>query len=575
MILNMYKTFISFNLFICFLLIIGACNKDSETTTTTIIKNPPEIVIANSELVVNLEDENGVAVEGLTAVFNDSIQVIDGRSFFHFRGKDINKLNEVLRITDADGNEHQFNSLILENEINYRKVNLFMNKEGDSFSAANEKNISLDGNFLLTFPRQNYFLGTDTEYNRQVNIKYNVFDLQNKNHVNCLPGGKTMLFDNEYSMVIFKAAFDFSLHSDDNKSLSLKKPAKLLSGIQENGVLTYYNSALGHWELISEYFPGKEVLLPYAGTYAIAEVKDRALLKGELFLNGLPMINAEIKITGSGFEYSAFSTQSGKWEIEVPRYSNIEIKYASPCGDVVMGDILANQVNNTLSPVYLTSVQVDEFTLSGRVLDCQLNVVDHTFIEIESEHNKKIVLIPKSQFSLRLPLCLNESYTFRFLEPGSSFISRPWVFKKGDMNFGDVLICPNLKDQYVGFSIGNDYSLYTDISTKYSSSILEIKGKKESNDPGFLLRFGHNGQAGSLTTDLANIQLYNSDFGGYGISINCPTSNDCGFENIELNYFEENDDFIKGEFKGNFWTQIFSPSGAVYKEIKGVFQVKK
>ena len=571
----MIKTKIGYMLVLFCMLIVGACNKDVETTTITIVNNPPKIVVGNSELVVNLEDENGAPLEAIAAKFHDSIQVIEGRSFFHFNGSGINKISEILRITDADGNEHQYKSLILENEINYRKVNLFMNKEADSFSGANEKSIAMDHNLMLILQRQGYFLGNDLNYNREVHIKYNVFDLQNADHVNCLPGGKSILLENKYSMLIFKAAFDFNLRSDENKSLLLKKPGKLVSDIQEKANLVYYNTDLGEWQLISEYLPGKEHLLPYAGTYAIAEINERALLKGESFLNGLPLINAEIKIKGSGFEYSTFSSNSGKWEIEIPRYTSIEMICTSPCGEVVMGDYFVNEEINYLPPFYLTNAQVDEYKLSGRVLDCQLHDVENAFIEIVSAQTKKILLIPGSEFSFHLPLCSDESYSFQLLAPGSSFSSRSWRLNKKDFYFGDVLICSDYSDQYVGFSIGNDYAFYKNVHAKFSPSILEISGKYTLNDPGFLLSFGHNGQPGAFPVDRANIQLYNTNFGGYGININCPTSNDCGFENIELTYFDESDDYIKGEFNGRFWTQLFSPSGAGYKEIKGVFQVKK
>ncbi|HRD06983.1 MAG TPA: hypothetical protein PK037_05440, partial [Saprospiraceae bacterium] len=68
------------------ILFLGACAKDSETTTITIVKDPTQYIISNSELVVNAEDENGNRVDVLSANFNDSLQMIAGQSFFYFKG---------------------------------------------------------------------------------------------------------------------------------------------------------------------------------------------------------------------------------------------------------------------------------------------------------------------------------------------------------------------------------------------------------------------------------------------------------------------------------------------------------
>jgi hypothetical protein len=144
-----------------------------------------------------------------------------------------------------------------------------------------------------------------------------------------------------------------------------------------------------------------------------------------------------------------------------------------------------------------------------------------------------------------------------------------------EINFGELTICDDLKKEYVIYKIDNDITTYTEVNTVYTSSTLEIIDTKGGSNPGFWLRFTHGGDTGMLDTQASNIKWNNPSFGGYGILINCPSSNSCGFEKIEINYLEENDDYIRGRFNGKFWSQILSPSGAGYKEMDCIFQVNK
>ncbi len=560
---------------ILFTLLALSCSKDSETSHTTIIKNPPRVIISNSELVINVEDENGIAIEGLTAVFNDSIQVIEGHSFFHFKGNSINKFNEILKVTDKEGNEHQYTTLIMENEVNYRKINVFINKQQGEVNALKEKTIQLSNGHLLKLPANNYLSGLDADYKRQVNIKYNMFDLQNANHINCLPGGRSISVNNVSSLMLLKAAFDFRLLSDDNKQLKLKTPAKYNADINEKSHVVYYNTFSGQWDYIAEFLPGEDVSLPFSGTYAIVEFVESAILKGEWKLNSFAQSNAEIQFSSPGFESSIQTSNSGKWELVVPRYALLDILYSDICGKEVKGVVDVSESIQVLPTLNTQIADIQHSSLAGHLIDCFWKDVDNGFIELVSESSKKILWVQQSNFNLTFSRCSNENYKFRFIDLNSGFVSRFWKLDKGEINFGELTICDDLKKEYVIYKIDNDITTYTEVNTVYTSSTLEIIDTKGGGNPGFWLRFTHGGDTGILDTQASNIKWNNPSFGGYGILINCPSSNSCGFEKIEINYLEENDDYIRGRFNGKFWSQILSPSGAGYKEMDCIFQVNK
>jgi hypothetical protein len=79
---------------------------------------------------------------------------------------------------------------------------------------------------------------------------------------------------------------------------------------------------------------------------------------------------------------------------------------------------------------------------------------------------------------------------------------------------------------------------------------------------------------GMLNNKKANIVWVDDQIGGYGVSLSCPTSSECGFTNVEIIYWGQNGNLVKGRFEGRFWLKTLNPIGAQYKNISGEFQIK-
>ncbi|MFN8319081.1 MAG: hypothetical protein U0V54_06605 [Saprospiraceae bacterium] len=556
------------------ILFLGACAKDSETTTITIVKDPTQYIISNSELVVNAEDENGNRVDVLSANFNDSLQMIAGQSFFYFKGQNVNKDNELLKVTDYLGHEHQFRIQSIENEVNYRKINLFINKQESSFFD-NDPTLFFIGSHKLSLHSNNYSVDGTTPYNGRVKIRYNLFDTQNKNHLNCLPGGNTMWVDNSRKLIHFRLAFDFTLLSQDNKSIQLKSPAKLISNYANRGTLIYYNKESGLWEFVSNYQPENISQLPKPGTYAIADLQDACLLSGQWYNDDLPVQNGMLTFSSGDFGATIHTSNSGKWQLWVPKNSTLTVTMAGDCETLEEQIIVSGDDIQKLPRFNATGSSGRKILISGTFFDCDLDSMKSGFIELTSASNKKILLIQSGSFNQPFSLCKNEAYTCRFFDSNIQFSSSLWYLDKDEIHFGTLPMCEELKDDYMVFSVDNDQSYYSDISVDYSPTVLQISGKRQINDPGFKLSFEHQGLVETLSNEGGNIVWHDDQFGGYGIDVNCPSSSNCGFETITINYLNNQDDYIRGSFEGRFWSKILNINSAGYTRIKGEFQVKK
>ena len=84
-------------------------------------------VYKRQNVVINVTDENGQTLTGLTARFNKESKIINQASFFQFEAKDISKENELLTITDKDGEVFEFALYNIENQVNYHHLTLFRN----------------------------------------------------------------------------------------------------------------------------------------------------------------------------------------------------------------------------------------------------------------------------------------------------------------------------------------------------------------------------------------------------------------------------------------------------------------
>lgn len=82
---------------------------------------------------------------------------------------------------------------------------------------------------------------------------------------------------------------------------------------------------------------------------------------------------------------------------------------------------------------------------------------------------------------------------------------------------------------------------------------------------------------GMQKDEMCNILIQEPSFFGKKVELFCPTSTlGCGFDEVVITHIKDEDNgYIRGYFKGRFWTKTFDPLSANYNEMSGEFQIKK
>ncbi len=114
-------------------------------------------------------------------------------------------------------------------------------------------------------------------------------------------------------------------------------------------------------------------------------------------------------------------------------------------------------------------------------------------------------------------------------------------------------------------------------SDKKSQWAIGVRMTDSGKTQADLTLFAPGDGVGDKPDPLLNILLQSDTFNGKAFEIYCPTSTDgCGFERFSFTHFDyKGDKFIRGYFKGKFWTKSYGPLKASYKQMEGEFQVKK
>src|SRR5690606_31708060 len=119
-----------------------------------------------------------------------------------------------------------------------------------------------------------------------------------------------------------------------------------------------------------------------------------------------------------------------------------------------------------------------------------------------------------------------------------------------------------LNEQYVVFHAGPDYTnLIQPVVVLNDGQSMVIK--IDNGIQNFYFRFVHQATESVLANESANIVWQDPNFSSAGIEIDCPTSQSCGFEKIELTSYPETG-WIRGRFTGRFWTRTYQPLTAKY-----------
>lgn len=552
--------------------ILSSCYKDDLTTKTTIIKNDPRYIVESGRMVIEVADENGQSLSGLTASYNGDIKIVNQSSFFEFEGKNVNRFEELLRITDKEGFEYDYLIQSQAGEVNYTKVNVFRNKKQSIFDSSADKELPLFSDAKISLPQNNYLVNVTNQYTGTVEVRYTHYDIKNPNHKRSLPGGVLGIKDNQKWLLSMEDAFEFVLFSADKQKLNLRNPVAFLSQSTKKGSLLFYYDPQSHtWIYQAEVDASGQVMISRPGIYCIADISDFSIVTGQWMINELPARQMPVTLNIAGTTTEVITTNNGKWEALLPKGQNLEISYISACATTSKTQILLSE-NTVFAGIHQTTTDdIKPYVLSGRFEDCEGNALPSGFIKIQSSQINQTLFIDSSSFLITLPLCKNDPVDITFTNAASDFETHTFVNIPERFVLETIFLCPDLKENYVVMRLDGDHTIYTGFQKTVTESLIQIGGGLFSEK--IFLKFGHQNIAGNLPLNKANISWLDEEIAGYGVDLKCPTSSNCGFTDVEITYFDQNRKILRVRFEGRFWLRTLNPVSADFKNISGEFQL--
>lgn len=557
------------------LLIFSGCYPDTEESTETIIKPVRKTVIASAKTVINVTDENGQPLTGLTARFNQQSKIINQASFFQFDAKNIYKENELLSITDTDGQVYEYSLYNIENQVNYHNVTLFRNTNKQVFSTSEGSVISFPSGKMAIDLTNTGLTSGNGAYAGQVNCIYHEFDLNNPYHLQAIPGGKLIDIDGKYHLVEWLYVFRFDLLTQNEKYLALTNPKNVFLNIspEKQARIIQYDRSKKFWTDLGTFSDTKNLPIQSSGIYAVVHTYEPSALKGIFTANDLPLVKQKITYDYDGKRFETQTTNTGKWEILVPKNQSVSIQPVTDCSDLQNGiTVSANETTVETGIKNFNTQQIRNITLKGSFKNCSSEDLPEGFIQINQNTKTEYIYIPESDFEWTIPIC--DDGVLSFGAAGNAGEKMANISFDNDIaDLGNIFLCLGLENQYISLRTSDGKTLYTgDIIVTGSGSETRIFFKSTTQE--FLITFINNQQPGLVATETGNIVWKDPTFLNKGIEINCPTSNTCGFEEIRI-LSQQNNDWIKGSFKGNFWSKTLQPLTAKNQILEGDFFIKR
>lgn len=557
-----------------FLLMFWGCYPDTEETIETIIIPVRKTIIASAQVVVHVTDENGQTLTGLTARFNQQSKIINQASFFQFDAQNIHKEGELLTVTDQDGQMYEFALYNIENQVNYHSVSLFRGALKKDFSSSEGSVISFPSGKMNIDLTKGGFTAGDQSYAGPVQCIYHEYDLNNPYHVRALPGGKLLDINGKYRLVDGLYAFRFDLLTPNEKILTLTQPQKVSVDIspEKPARVIQYDRSSQSWTDLGAFSESQQITVQTSGIYAIVYVHEPAILKGVLTANQWPLVNQRMTYEYEDKIYHTQTTNEGKWEVWVPQNTQINVKPVTDCSDLDKSKTIS-VLENTLDAGILNyqTSQIKAITIKGSFKNCYAEALPDGFIHIKQNTIYHNIYIPKSDFEWTIPVCAESPLSFGAAGHSGEKMS-DIGFDNDTADLGVIFLCPGLENQYISLRTPEGNTLYTgDIIVSFTGSDTYIQFKSTTQE--FLLVFQDTQKPGFIPSETGNIVWKDPTFLAKGIEIHCPTSNTCGFEEIHV-LSQQQDNWIKGSFKGRFWSKTLQPLTARNQVLEGDFFIK-
>lgn len=563
--------------FLLFILVnLMACGKDQIEVESWEVPDEPQIIVESARLVTGITDENGLPVEGLTAAFNDTIRLVDNGDYFQFKGSQLNKSGEVLRLTDKEGRQYYFTQRPIENEVNYFQQVIIRNKSSILHKSHNALDLSLDNQTRIKIEANQYRKSVQS-YSGDVVVEHYTFDTKKENHRAALPGGITGIDQfGKRGLLEMVSAFSITCKTPNVENLEFSSGNLTSSYLNGENALFYYNEKAHNWEEVVGSGSGSaSVSINKSGYYCIAAIVPYVSVSGKLKIGANPAPNQKVKLSYDGFDQTVFTSNGGKWQALIPAGEVVQYRYDLSCYQT-SHTISASEKDVTLEEDQPNQdVQTTQFT--GKLLNCSGKALVNGFVQIEGNDFYSILYLENGEIDFAMPHCTTNEIRIRAYDAEGGETG-PWIdWQPGYNNrIYNLFACEQMTNPYLEVHNAEGSVFYSQLNQTLVQGRLQLEAKDQSDQSNFLSLIFPVSDKGILPNERINLTWKDKTFADKGISVSCIFSNNCGFENFELTHLAlEQEGWVRGQFKARFWSKILNTLQAGYVEVEGSFQFRR
>ena len=573
----MVMKYIKINWLVAFgILLISACHTNEEEIILTEDNDPPRVTISTTQ-TARVINEKGEALLNFDATYNQQQQYDLSLAFVIFDGKKVNKYGEKLTLQSTSGLTSTYVVSGVENDINYSVLTVFENRNKVEFANDTKMNIAINDKTTLTTQPNSYTID-GSSYNSKVNMTYFSPDLNNDIHLTAIPAnrvGKDV--DGQHKYLEIYDVFYLDILSENSQHIDAKLGISS-EYLQENDLNIWsfdYDKAL--WLPVIMEVNSQSFSYQKSGYYCIAKSKKGIYASGQLSSENTPISNIRLNLHDGHSRQSIFTSAQGKWFAFLPADTDVRADVTAACGPIATFNI---KTQNT--PIENLKTSIDNSSqnfakIVGQVKDCNGDL-NMDYILKNHTDQTSYYFAKGSSTDIYIPMCGSEEVTLSTSSIDGSEEGNKVTWRVEDIiQTGTWFVCDRAKNPYFNLIIDGTNKMYWQTKTQKNSDGRWSIDLKDEQSNVVLTIFVPDDGVGEKADNRLNILLREKSFEGQGYEIFCPTSTQgCGFEHFEITHFDfQNDDFIRGYFKGRFWVKTLSPLTAGYKNVEGEFQLLK
>ena len=480
------------SIFLFLILLVFACTDIDEVTVTQETPQPdvfenydPVIRNVSASVLGFIVDENDDPVSGADiklGAFNTST---DEFGHFFFDNVNINARGSIVQVEKSgyfDGSRRFFP---VENTDNRVKIQLIRKDFNQSFTAENGGTVNVDGGASIVFDSDAIKTADGSPYNGEVFVAAEWLNPLELSTLDRMPGNLqgVDLLNQEVALrtygmlaVELEGAGGQSLNIADNRTatISMPVPFQLQASAPTEIELWSYSEAFGLWgqEGTATLIDGNYVGTVSHFSFWNCDVPFDLIEFDATLINSdeEPMVGATVGISfasDSSWTAYGYTDQNGVVSGLIPADESLLLSVFDICGNIIFSQAIGPFSSSTsLGTIEVSGISVNNTSVSGNLLDCNMNTVDDGLVLIEFDGQTIYHYTEGEPFDISFATCGNSSFvTVTGVDLNGLTQSGPISASSNiDNNLGEINVCDQVIEDFLEITVDGTTAIYVDVS---------------------------------------------------------------------------------------------------------------